>query len=58
MPPALAEKISAVSVKIAGERREVTVLFLDVTNFTAAAHTMDSEDVYVCIDEASLHPSA
>jgi predicted ATPase/class 3 adenylate cyclase len=52
MPKALAEKINAASVKIAGERREVTVLFLDVTNFTAAAHLMDSEDVYVLIDEA------
>jgi class 3 adenylate cyclase len=39
-------------VKSAGERREVTVLFLDVTNFTAASHQLDGEDVYLFIDEA------
>lgn len=32
-------------------RREVTVLFLDVTDFTAASHALDSEDVFVWIDE-------
>lgn len=32
-------------------RREVTVLFLDVTNFTAASHGLDSEDVFAWIDE-------
>ena len=52
LPTALAEKINAASVKSAGERREVTVLFLDVTNFTAASHQLDGEDVYLFIDEA------
>jgi class 3 adenylate cyclase len=32
-------------------RREVTVLFLDVTNFTAASHALDSEDVFEWISE-------
>src|SRR5262245_38551495 len=32
-------------------RREVTVLFLDVANFTAASHALDSEEVFVWIDE-------
>ncbi|MDX1522035.1 MAG: adenylate/guanylate cyclase domain-containing protein, partial [Anaerolineae bacterium] len=50
-PAALAQKIRAASVKNHGERREVTVLFLDVTNFTAAAHQLDSEDVYLLMDE-------
>lgn len=34
-----------------GTRREVTVLFLDLTNFTAAAHSLDSEEVFVWINE-------
>lgn len=34
------------------ERREVTVLFVDVTDFTATSSRLDSEDVYVFIDEA------
>jgi class 3 adenylate cyclase len=32
-------------------RREVTVLFLDVTDFTAAAHSLDSEEVYLWMNE-------
>lgn len=48
----LAAKISAASAEILGERREVTVVFVDASNFTSAAHTLDSEDVYVLIDEA------
>jgi len=34
-----------------GTRREVTVLFLDLTNFTAASHHLDSEEVFIWIDE-------
>ncbi len=34
------------------ERREVTVLFADVTDFTATSSRLDSEDVYSFIDEA------
>jgi len=52
MPKALAQKIKTASVKNLRERREVTVLFLDVANFTMAAHHLDSEDVYLFIDEA------
>lgn len=40
------------SDQISRERREVTVLFLDVVNFTATAHSLDTEDVYLLIDEA------
>jgi class 3 adenylate cyclase/tetratricopeptide (TPR) repeat protein len=32
-------------------RREVTVLFLDLTNFTAASHGLDSEEVFIWIEE-------
>ncbi len=33
-------------------QREATVLFLDVTNFTAASRTMDSEQVFTWMDES------
>jgi class 3 adenylate cyclase/tetratricopeptide (TPR) repeat protein len=36
---------------LSGERREVTVMFVDVTNFTAASHTMDSEQVFTWMEE-------
>lgn len=52
MPTSLADKIKAAAVGILGERREVTVLFLDIANFTATAHTLDSEEVYLLTDEA------
>jgi class 3 adenylate cyclase/Tfp pilus assembly protein PilF len=51
-PIALAEKITSAAVKTSGERREVTILFVDVTNFTAASHNLDSEDVYEFINAA------
>ncbi len=51
MPSEMASKVEA-SNYTSGEQREVTVLFLDVTNFTAASHRLDSEDIYLIIDEA------
>ncbi len=51
MPTTLVEKINAASIQALSERREVTVLFLDVANFTAAAHRMDGEDTFVLIDK-------
>ncbi len=36
----------------ASERREVTVVFVDASNFTAASNRLDSEDVYRFVDEA------
>lgn len=52
LPTALAEKIRLAAVKLEGERREVTVLFLEVVNFRESSHQLDSEDVYLFIDEA------
>jgi predicted ATPase/class 3 adenylate cyclase/Tfp pilus assembly protein PilF len=52
MPTALADKVKAAAIDPVGERREVSVLFVDVTGFGAVAHTLDSEDVYVLIDQA------
>ena len=48
----LPQKLNAAAVKSNGERREVTVLFLDITNFTATSYYLDNEDVYMFIDEA------
>lgn len=52
MPHASPEQVDDAATQISGEQREVTVLFLDVTNFTAASHRMDSEDIFLIIDEA------
>ncbi|MBW7883999.1 MAG: AAA family ATPase [Caldilineaceae bacterium] len=52
VPAALAHKMRAAAADIRGERREVTVVFLDVNGFTASARSMDSEDVYLVVDEA------
>jgi predicted ATPase/class 3 adenylate cyclase len=52
MPTSLAAKIEAAAVEIVGERRKVTVLFLDIADFSAITHALDSEDVYLLIDEA------
>jgi class 3 adenylate cyclase/tetratricopeptide (TPR) repeat protein len=51
LPAALAEKIKLASVKLEGEYREVTVLWLEVVNFMVAARHLDREDVYLLIDE-------
>jgi class 3 adenylate cyclase/tetratricopeptide (TPR) repeat protein len=52
MPPALASKLNRAAVKTKRERREVTVLFLDVKNFTSTSLQLDQEDLYLFIDEA------
>jgi class 3 adenylate cyclase/tetratricopeptide (TPR) repeat protein len=52
LPQALAEKLQTAAGRNLSERRDVTVLFLDVTNFTATSRQLDNEDVYLFIDEA------
>lgn len=52
MPRALTQKLQRQKIEIESERREVTVLMLDVTNYTASFHGMDSEDTYLVLDEA------
>jgi predicted ATPase/class 3 adenylate cyclase len=52
MPSSLVEKMHSAAPQILGERREVTVLFLDIVNFTTTAHTLGSEEVYLLTDEA------
>ena len=46
MPTALAEKIAHAGKQIQGERRTVTVLFADISGFTALAEKLDPEQVY------------
>ncbi|MCI0475018.1 MAG: tetratricopeptide repeat protein [Anaerolineales bacterium] len=50
IPDALAQKISSVGKQLEGERRNVTVLFSDISGFTTIAEKLDPEQVYEFID--------
>jgi len=50
IPKQLAEKIRA-SGQIEGERRQVTVMFADISGFTALSETLDAEDVATLMNE-------
>jgi len=50
IPSALAEKIALESKRIEGERRQVTVLFADVSGFTSISEKLDPEQVYEIAD--------
>jgi class 3 adenylate cyclase/tetratricopeptide (TPR) repeat protein len=52
LPTALVQKTVTAAVGRKGERRDVTVLFLDIVNFTATSNTLDSEDVYLFVNDA------
>jgi predicted ATPase/class 3 adenylate cyclase len=47
----LAERMRRAGVEAAGQRRYVTVLFADISGFTAMAEHMDSEDLYVMVQQ-------
>src|SRR3989441_5768564 len=49
-PRHLAEKILTARSALEGERRQVTVLFADVANFTTLAEQLDPEEVHTIID--------
>ena len=49
-PRHLAEKILTTRSALEGERRQVTVLFADVANFTTLAAQLAPEDVHQVID--------
>jgi len=49
-PPHLAEKILRSRSALEGERRQVTVLFADMTGFTTLAEQLDPEEVHQIID--------
>ena len=50
--PALANKMRRATFDLQGERRDVTVLFLDVMNFTRSTNALDGEDIYLIVDQA------
>jgi class 3 adenylate cyclase/pimeloyl-ACP methyl ester carboxylesterase len=51
-PKHLAEKILVSRASLEGERKQVTVLFVDVSGFTALSETLDPEDVHQLMDHA------
>ncbi|MCL4395861.1 MAG: tetratricopeptide repeat protein [Chloroflexi bacterium] len=50
LPSSLAEKIERAGREIEGERRTVTILFSDISGFTAISETLDPEQVYDFVD--------
>src|SRR5712691_9238739 len=57
-PRHLAEKILTARSALEGERRQVTVLFTDVANFTTLAEQLDPEVVHEIIDRCFEHITA
>jgi class 3 adenylate cyclase/tetratricopeptide (TPR) repeat protein len=51
-PPHLAERILEDRSALTGERKQVTVLFADVSRFTAISEQLDPEEVHVLINRA------
>src|SRR5207247_1573243 len=51
-PKHLAEKILTSKSAIEGERKRVTVMFADVSGFTAMSERLDPEDVHAIMDRA------
>src|SRR5438093_863399 len=51
-PKHLAEKILTSKSAIEGERKQVTVMFTDVSGFTAMSERLDPEDVHAIMDRA------
>src|SRR5262249_1309927 len=51
MPAPLAYKIRAAQAAIAGERKQVTVLFCDLAGSTAIAERLDPEEYHDVLDE-------
>jgi len=51
-PPHLAEKILTSRTALEGERKQVTVLFADVSGFTSIAERLDPEEVHQLMNRA------
>jgi class 3 adenylate cyclase/tetratricopeptide (TPR) repeat protein len=51
-PQYLAEKILSSKGALEGERKQVTVLFVDVSGFTAISERLDPEDVHALMNQA------
>ncbi len=50
VPPALREKFEMVKAELQGDRREVVVLFADLSGFTAMSEKMDPESVTILMN--------
>lgn len=53
MPSALANKFVQASRELQGQRREVTILFAEIADFTSLSQNIDSEELYIAIDEVA-----
>ena len=51
MPRSLTEKIELRTKVPEGQRREVTILFVEIANFSSFRGELDGEDLYLIIDE-------
>jgi predicted ATPase/class 3 adenylate cyclase len=51
MPLNLTRKINRAAPRMTGQRREVTVLFVDIADFTSASRVLGSEEIYLVLDE-------
>ncbi|HEY7529051.1 MAG TPA: adenylate/guanylate cyclase domain-containing protein [Gemmatimonadota bacterium] len=58
LPPELRAKIESVRGELAGERREVAVIFADLSGFTALSERMDPEEVTVLVNRLLSQLSA
>lgn len=47
----LAERMRRAGMEAAGQRRNVTILFADISGFTALSERMDSEDLYALVQQ-------
>ncbi len=52
LPKNLADKILASRASMKGERKQVTVLFADVTDFTSISEKLDPEEIHELISQA------
>src|SRR5262245_28318481 len=51
-PPHLASKVLSSPLAVEGERKQVTVMFTDVSGFTAMSERLDPEEVHTIMDRA------
>ncbi len=51
MPTNLATKIIQKSTELVGQRREVTVVLVEIANYKQASQVLNSEEMYLAIDE-------
>jgi predicted ATPase/class 3 adenylate cyclase len=51
MPESMVNKFVQVSRELYGQRREVTVLAVEIANFLAISKELDSETIYLAVDE-------